>query len=260
MKSKEQGKNFKTKKRKERGGMRKGHRSKSDSSGEGEVRDDAHVVDDFPEPTMGEKIESLSLLDKENSNGPGGRESSPQKKPPSADSIHVLLKQALHADDRSLLLECLYTQDEKVITNTTSLLNSGDVLKLLDSLLYILQSRGAVLACALPWLRHLLLQHASGIMSQESSLLALNSLYQLIESRVSTFQSAIHLSSCLEFIYFGKADEGVDKNDMVIPVIYEDKDESEEEVSDEAAMETDQENEELEAENGFSDEGSDSMN
>lgn len=47
---------------------------------------------------------------------------------------------------------------------------------------------------------------------------------------------------------------------MIIPVIYEDKDESEEEVSDEAAMETDQENEELEAENGFSDEGSDSMN
>lgn len=83
--------------------------------GEGKLRDGAHVVDDSTEPTMGEKIESLSLLDKENPNGPGERESSPQKKPPSADSIHILLKQALHADDRSLLLECLYTQDEKVI-------------------------------------------------------------------------------------------------------------------------------------------------
>ncbi|MCD9637614.1 hypothetical protein HAX54_020992 [Datura stramonium] len=39
----------------------------------------------------------------------------------------------------------------------------------------------AVLACGLPWLQSLLLQHASGIMSQESSLLALNSLYQTID-------------------------------------------------------------------------------
>jgi len=39
--------------------------------------------------------------------------------------------------------------------------------------------RGSILACALPWLRSLLLQHSTGIMSQESSLLALNSLYQV---------------------------------------------------------------------------------
>ena len=42
-----------------------------------------------------------------------------------------------------------------------------------------IHSRGAILACALPWLRSLLLQHASGIVSQESSLSALNSLYQV---------------------------------------------------------------------------------
>ncbi|GJY28657.1 hypothetical protein Tco_0404424 [Tanacetum coccineum] len=37
---------------------------------------------------------------------------------------------------------------------------------------------GAVVACALPWLRSLPLQHASIIMSEEASLIALNSLYQ----------------------------------------------------------------------------------
>ncbi|GJU46969.1 WD repeat-containing protein 43-like protein [Tanacetum coccineum] len=37
---------------------------------------------------------------------------------------------------------------------------------------------GAVAACALPWLRSLPLQHASFIMSEEASLIALNSLYQ----------------------------------------------------------------------------------
>ncbi|PON89394.1 hypothetical protein TorRG33x02_147450 [Trema orientale] len=89
----------------------------------------------------------------------------------------------------------------------------------------------AVLACALPWLRCLLLQHASGIVSQESSLLTLNSLYQLIGSRL--------LSSVLDVLYTGvKSPEG-DESGMTVPVICENIDESEEEESEEA-METDE--------------------
>lgn len=49
----------------------------------------------------------------------------------------------------------------------------------MESYVVFSNPRGAVLACAVPWLRNLLLQHASGIMSQESSLLALNSLFQV---------------------------------------------------------------------------------
>lgn len=97
----------------------------------------------------------------------------------------------------------------QVISKSIAQLNSSDVLKLLHSLISIIQSRlahlispflifklcpqikntiskfscliyrGAILVCALPWLNGLLLQHASRIMSQESSLLALNSLYQV---------------------------------------------------------------------------------
>ncbi|RZB62399.1 hypothetical protein D0Y65_039626 [Glycine soja] len=67
----------------------------------------------------------------------------------------------------------------------------------------------------------LVLQHASAIMSQESSLHVLNSLYQLIESRVWTFESAVHLSSCVDIHYTGVADEEVDEG-QTVPVIYED--------------------------------------
>ncbi|KAF8012776.1 hypothetical protein BT93_I0817 [Corymbia citriodora subsp. variegata] len=139
---------------------------------------DGVVEDDLNEPTMGEKLEKLNLVD-------GGMNMSHENQDPSplaqprADSVNVLLKQALHADDRALLLDCLYTQDEKVIANSISLLNPSDVLRLLQFLISIVESRGAVLACALPWLRRLLLQHASGITSQEASLVALNSLYQV---------------------------------------------------------------------------------
>lgn len=71
------------------------------------------VDDDQNEPTMGEKLESLNLHNNNESKCPEIPESSPAK-PPSADSVNVLLKQALHADDRALLLECLYNQDKKV--------------------------------------------------------------------------------------------------------------------------------------------------
>lgn len=64
---------------------------------------------------MGEKLANLSLVEnKEAKAALEKAESSPLTKPPSADSVHVLLKQALHADDRALLIECLCRQDEKV--------------------------------------------------------------------------------------------------------------------------------------------------
>ncbi|KAM0972009.1 hypothetical protein ACFX13_020135 [Malus domestica] len=205
------------------------------------------VDDDLNEPTMGEKLGSLNLLDNDRPESHDKEESSLDPKPPTADSVHILLKQALHADDRALLLDCLYTQDEKVIAKSISQLNPSGLLKLLQSLISIIQSRGAILACALPWLRSLLLQHASGIVSQESSLSALNSLYQLIESRVSTFQSALQLSSVLDVHYPGVIDD-VDENETITPFIYE-SDTSDGEGSEEA-METDQENEEEEESDG----------
>uniref|UniRef100_A0A2K2B2A9 Ubiquitin-like domain-containing protein n=1 Tax=Populus trichocarpa TaxID=3694 RepID=A0A2K2B2A9_POPTR len=189
---------------------------------------------DVNEPTMGEKLASITLQDNGKTNSLEIEESPPHAKPPSADSVNILLKQALRADDRALLLDCLYTQDEKVIANSISLLNPSDVLKLLQSLLSIIHSRGAILACALPWLRSLLLQHSTGIMSQESSLHALNSLYQVV-------------------------DDASDENHTVTPVIYEDNDESDDKES-EDAMETDQDSKEEEASDGLSDiEGIDGM-
>ncbi|XP_039004334.1 WD repeat-containing protein 43-like [Hibiscus syriacus] len=199
------------------------------------------VNGDPNEPTIAEKLVSLNLIENgkiETNEIQERREPSPPGKPPSADSVNILLKQALHANDHALLLDCLYTQDEKVIANSVSHLNPSDVLKLLHSLVSITQSRGAVLACALHWIKSLLLHHASGIMSQESSLLALNSLYQLIESRVSTFESALQISSCLDLLYAAIIEDEVDE-DATSPVIFEDTDESEKE-----AMETDDEEKE----------------
>lgn len=205
-------------------------------SGEGETMEEA-VADDLNEPTMGEKLAVLSPTDDVNEHK-DTQEHAPLTKPPSADSVDILLKQALHADDRALLLECLYTQDERVINNSISLLNPSEVIRLLHSLVSMIQSRGAVLACSLPWMKSLIRQHASGIMSQESSFHALNSLNQLIESRVSKFESALKVSSSIDFLYAGIVEFEEDQN-AIIPVIFEDDDDSEEEES-EDAMDTDE--------------------
>ncbi|CAH8353799.1 unnamed protein product [Eruca vesicaria subsp. sativa] len=209
-------------------------------SGIDEDRDGGVVEDANNEPTMGEKFESLNLLDKEKLSNEESND-----KPPTAASVNVLLRQALHADDRSLLLDCLYNRDEQVIANSVAKLNSAEVLKLLNSLLPILQSRGAVLACAIPWIKCLLLTHSSGIMSQESSLLALNSMYQLIESRVSNLHTAVEVSSSLDLIVDDLDEEEEDEG----PVIYEDKDTDDEEgEGPDEAMETDEEADESEDE------------
>jgi U3 small nucleolar RNA-associated protein 5 len=84
----------------------------------------------------------------------------------------------------------------------------------------------------------------SSIVSQESSLLLLNSLYQLIDARTSTFKSALQLSTTLDYLFSGVSDGETDEEDAVPPIIYEDKDTDDEE-SEVDAMETDEESQEL---------------
>jgi U3 small nucleolar RNA-associated protein 5 len=85
-------------------------------SGLDEDRDGVLVDDTLNEPTIGDKLESLDLLNGEKVNSEeSNRDSAPgDDKPPTAASVNVLLRQALHADDRSLLLDCLYNRDEQV--------------------------------------------------------------------------------------------------------------------------------------------------
>lgn len=89
--------------------------------GRGEPMDGSQIDEDLDEPTMGEKLASLNLLENKEAKSREEKESSQLSKPPSADSVHVLLKQALHADDQALIVNCLFTQNQKVLLFTLSL-------------------------------------------------------------------------------------------------------------------------------------------
>lgn len=64
-------------------------------------------------PTIGEKLATLDLINRDNERK-GTEEQTLAMALPSADSVHILLKQALRADDNMSLLTCLYNRDEKV--------------------------------------------------------------------------------------------------------------------------------------------------
>ncbi|PAN32086.1 hypothetical protein PAHAL_5G462500 [Panicum hallii] len=194
---------------------------------------------DLDGPTIGEKLATLDLINRDNEKN-DTQEQTLSMAPPSADSVHILLKQALRADDNISLLACLYNRDQKVIAKSISLLTPSDVVKLLKFFVLQIQSRGAVLVCSLPWLQTLLNRHMSSIVSQESSLSLLNSLYQLIDARTSTFKSALQLSTTLDYLFSEIADDEADDEEVEPPIIYEDKDTDDEE-SEVDAMETDRE-------------------
>lgn len=63
---------------------------------------------------MGEKLASLNLEENDKALDHDNEDCSHNAKPLSADSVFILLKQALRADDRALLIDCLYRQDDKV--------------------------------------------------------------------------------------------------------------------------------------------------
>ncbi|KZV17361.1 hypothetical protein F511_22036 [Dorcoceras hygrometricum] len=81
-------------------------------------KDGVVVMDDMNEPTMGEKLASLNLAeDSEACKHDFVDVSVSHTKPPTADSVYILLKQALRADDQALLIDCLKRQEEKVPVN-----------------------------------------------------------------------------------------------------------------------------------------------
>lgn len=210
-------------------------RRRSELAPSGDAPDAAEYSLD--EPTLAEKLAALNPA-AEAAGGAAGE--SPPMVPPSADSVHVLLRQALQADDRAALLGCLYNRDGKVIVKSVSLLTPADAVKFLKSLVSLMQSRGSVLVCLLPWLQALLSRHMSSIVSQDSSLLLLNSLYQLIDARTSTFASSLKLSTCLDYHFSEICDDESDEEEGGPPLIYEDMDSDEEDSEVDDAMETEE--------------------
>jgi len=79
---------------------------------------------DLDGATIGEKLATLDLINRDNEKN-DTQEQTLSMVPPSADSVHILLKQALRADDNVSLLTCLYNRDEKVFFSVPKLVKTS---------------------------------------------------------------------------------------------------------------------------------------
>ncbi|KAL6748416.1 hypothetical protein V8C86DRAFT_3146742 [Haematococcus lacustris] len=117
-----------------------------------------------------------------------------------ADSLAVLLTQALRSNDRLLLERVLATSSTRVITNTVAHLLPLDAAAFLRAAVDRLLSRPARAGQLAPWLRALLHQHTGYLMSAPGAQAPLAALYQAIDARVAVYQQLLRLHGRLGLV------------------------------------------------------------
>jgi U3 small nucleolar RNA-associated protein 5 len=117
-----------------------------------------------------------------------------------ADSLAVLLTQALQSGDKLLLERCLSVRNEEVVANTVRRLRPADAATFLRTAVARLQSapaRGEQLA---GWVRAVLLHHTAYLAAGGAGGETLGALYQLIEARMAAYQPLLALSGRLDLV------------------------------------------------------------
>ena len=105
--------------------------------------------------------------------------------PPKADSLAVLLSQALVAEDRALIERCLSVSDPTVVDNTTSRLAPHAATRLLGAALDRMRTKPARGEQLARWMRTVMLHHAGYIASSTKAQAQLVELQRTVESHVA---------------------------------------------------------------------------
>lgn len=120
--------------------------------------------------------------------------------PLKADSLSVLLTQALQSNDKLLLERCFTVRNKDIIKKTVSRIRPTEASALLKCLVQRLQSspsRGEQLTV---WIRTVLVYHTAYLSSVSTTSGLLTYLYQIIESRLSSYQPLLSLNGRLDLV------------------------------------------------------------
>ncbi|KAH6558246.1 hypothetical protein KP509_1Z072200 [Ceratopteris richardii] len=210
-----------------------------DAKGHSINRTESMDVCNDGEETMEEKLKALGIM---TDGGEDGEVKKDMVVPLKADSLQVLMQQALESDDKVLLKQCLSVTDNKVIVKTVRMLNSSLAVKFLQMSVHQLHSKTGRALILVPWIRAILLYHASFVMSNSSIQPALSSLYQVIDSRLSVFRPLLSLSGRLDLVMAQVANTSASQQqEVAAAIVYEESDAEDGEVED--AMNVDMEEE-----------------
>ncbi|ELT88135.1 hypothetical protein CAPTEDRAFT_102327 [Capitella teleta] len=120
--------------------------------------------------------------------------------PPKADSLAVLLTQGLHSQDRSMISSVLQNSNSSVIKRTVHRLPIAVIVPLVKELSRRMEGPSARGPLLLKWVKTVLTMHTSYLMTFPELVDGLSSLYQLIESRVSTYGRLSRLQGKLNLL------------------------------------------------------------
>lgn len=119
---------------------------------------------------------------------------------PKADSLSVLLGQAIMNEDKALLEKCLSVRNIKTVSKTARFLQVADAAKLLKVLVQKLQAapkRGEQLTT---WIRAILVHHAGYFAGTGACNETIAYLYQIVDTRLASYQSLVSLSGRLDLV------------------------------------------------------------
>jgi hypothetical protein len=163
---------------------------------------------------------------------------------PRADSLVILLTQALGSSDGALLERVLSVSQASVVSNTCNLLSPQLALSFLAACVARLQAkpvRGAHLA---RWIRALLVAHAAHFANSPLAGTLLASLYGILDTRLALYRPLLALSGRLDLVLAahargkatsqanGDGDDDDDGGANHLPVVYDEPDGAEVEVED----------------------------
>ncbi|GIM15079.1 hypothetical protein Vretimale_17841 [Volvox reticuliferus] len=125
-----------------------------------------------------------------------------------ADSLSVLLTQAIRSNDRTLLERCLETSNPAIIANTVARIVPLDAALFLKAAVDRLMSKPSRAVQLVPWIRAVLHHHTAYLMSAPAVQPALTSLFQAIDVRVKLHDLLLRLYGRLGLVLHHSRDKG----------------------------------------------------
>ena len=119
---------------------------------------------------------------------------------PKADSLAILLSQALENEDNALLERCLSVKSAKTVSKTARQLSPGDATTFVRMLVQKLQASPRRAAELTAWIKAVLVHHAGYFAGTGACRTEFSSLQQIIDARLSTYSSLVSLNGRLDLV------------------------------------------------------------
>ncbi len=159
---------------------------------------------DMTEESLGDRLKELHVQAGTDSSNPDQPQKNNAKRNAGgglqASSLEKTLSQALQTGDKQLLETCLGVRDIPVIEQTVRRLENQHVLPLVKAIVQRFQASPNRALILTRWLRIVLTTHMAYLLTLPNLIETLQTLYNVVDTRVAVFDQMLQLSGRLDLI------------------------------------------------------------